>query len=758
MLTYFKNHWGQEIERLLYKLDTPEKMDAGKVKAQFEKDFLKDLKLPTDKNQIKTYINGTFDQKYGPTSYEAAFRKVVEKYIKDTGVREALIKESVSRYKDEYSKLRKQLANKLKDRLDVRNEAISGIRKATRKDLGTLVEAVEKGNQTNVIRHNIENGAKIEGKQVVNLTHALNRQYFNMSLLGSRLKPQEVNQYKNLSWQFKQTMTLHAQRQVQNIVEKFKDSKKRNEALKALAKGLEERYKTIANNDGIIDYHELKKLNEQAQKRLDLINLINSNKSNEEIIRQLEANQTLKPSEWVKGGQVLVIQFATDARRNGNEGRFIAFAKKKTGINGNMSFNSAVGHIRTLVKRATELGIREGLKIMQELNQEVNKKRADILEMTDIKPDSIHGMVRKERDRLLARRLIPKDPDAMIVVDFMSGNIAGRKAILKDFKLRAQLFQAIKNIQQNYTKEYNKNWKRGIPKKAGDLRYSTVLSKPTSHDKAARLLAVLTLAKEAEWTVGNYSTSPDHKKDDLTTEFENTTAKKTAPQIDLRFRDPQKKYEVKYLTKAARGGFNGRDLVLGAAKVWAGATILMNLMNYRREKMLAKALTNPYLLAAAGTIYGIKKYQNNPEVKNYLRETAGGQEKIKTHIALNDLSKKVRGGENTLKSFVHDANEFNAIHVLTSKSKYGKPNKPILKALKKAQVRAQKAGRKPTLSREDLKQALASISGGDDAYYRLPAKGNDRMRYLFYSKFLTVGRSGSELQNHTADWPKKVIS
>ena len=68
-------------------------------------------------------------------------------------------------------------------------------------------------------------------------------------------------------------------------------------------------------------------------------------------------------------------------------------------------------------------------------------------------------------------------------------------------------------------------------------------------------------------------------------------------------------------------------------------------MNFKKEHGFIKGAiqlaSNPYAIAGAGAIWGVDKYQKNPEVADYLFKSEGGQERISTHLALGSLSKKM---------------------------------------------------------------------------------------------------------------------
>jgi len=163
-------------------------------------------------------------------------------------------------------------------------------------------------------------------------------------------------------------------------------------------------------------------------------------------------------------------------------------------------------------------------------------------------------------------------------------------------------------------------------------------------------------------------------------------------------------------------------------------------MNARKDKQLGALLKNPYLYAGVGAIYGINKYQQNPDVKKYLFEDAGGKERITAHLGLTGLAKKT--GRDPVLRFICNGNEFRAMHELMQDPKKG------VSLLKKLREKALKQNpQRPVLTKNDLKDNLS-----ENIWSQLPTRENDRMRYLFYEKFLSSPRNIRQLQNDCMQW------
>lgn len=757
MLLWLENHRDLQGFQFIFK-NQPEAVNISEVKSQFEKDFLKGIdQIPKNEKQIGPFIEQFFDQKFGPQAYETAFRKVIQKYIRDAGVREKLIQESVSRYREKYTQLRETLAHRLKKRLEVRDLAIRGIRQNTRQNLDTLLEAVKNANQVDRLRGKVHENAS--RNEAIRYLYALNDQYLNVDLVKNKsLTNKQLEAYRTQAEGFKKAMRVYLDKNIQLIEQQTKDPARRKAKIQQLIKKIEAYYQQISGADGLIEWNDLKKIKEQAESGgLELQRKLNMARSPEEQIKVLEALQKLNPAKLKQGALIMINQLIKDARQNSTESKLIAYAQKLTGKK-NLSFWDAAHELRQQILLRVQADVRQGYQMILELNQATNQDRASILAMETIKPPSIRVLAAKERERLLSRRLIPKNPMDRRVVEFMSTDRKGRILLLKNDRFRAHLLQSIRDITHHYPKIYNKEFKRGLPKQIKDLRYSRHPDRSSTHDKAARLAALITLAKEAEWTIQNLDQTKEVKSLQLKKTYEALGFRKMSPQIDLRFRDPQKLYSAGYITQAARGGFNGRDIALSGLKIWAGVTLLMNYMNYRRDLGwiggLEASLTNPYMYAAAGVMYGTHKVQKQPEMAHYFRETAGGQQMLRTHYTLNELKRKWgAGGENRILGFIHNSNEFDVMHKIMEKPTGGarKIQRLMAKIQKKTAVEKNRR-----LTREDLK----TILGNDNMALRLPGNDpqTDRLRYLFYSKFLMTARSTHELQAHALRWPQKTRS
>ncbi|MBU1935325.1 hypothetical protein KKF04_04675, partial [Patescibacteria group bacterium] len=324
-----------------------------------------------------------------------------------------------------------------------------------------------------------------------------------------------------------------------------------------------------------------------------------------------------------------------------------------------------------------------------------------------------------------------------ILVEFMSTNRKGRETMLATRS--DELFRAIKNVQKHYKKTYKDRFRDTLPDEIGQLRTRTIdREKPTGHDRAARLMALITLADEAEWLINNLSSTRRFEEQNLAEELENTQADKTTIALALKFKDTRKQHTYSYKSALYRGGFNTGDLAIKGLKVLGAMTVISNVANSIKdasgddifEKItdaVGKTVTNPAVLAGAAVTAGAHAIEQYPELKNYPFASEYGRHGITTYIKLDRLSKKV-GSEN-LAGFTGSFAEWEVMEQLQPRQ--------IKQLLEKAKERDPSYPMIRTADLEGLITERRIMSA-------LPGEPVDsRVRYLFYQRFI----SGSEKPN-----------
>lgn len=755
----------------------PESFEAGAAKVEFERRFfegktIEELARLTP-GETAAEVEQAFAAKFGPDKYEEEMRAYLDQHAPEN-VRGRLLKDSLARYKDEYERAKtlfyreteqgigewedrqEAVEDKVHDELDLMGDQVGRARAAE-----TAVPAVEDArpkvekawyNQIPLVSPLLNLGdygeyvkfkSEMSDKFLGEYIPALNDKYMNPDWQEQHLTPNDLNEYEDLSKEFKAGMQEFVKGRLEFAFEKGKDTETLQKELEGLRDELGNRYAAIAREDGMIDLPELRKLKKGATQCFDVVRLLQSGQNEEEVARRLEAMQFMNREAWIEGTGLLVEEWERLAERTGCEARFARVMTEMTGATTPLSYDEAKDRLEELMKSRAKVSVVETLKVAHEFNTKVFAGEIDLVGLSDV-PESIRPMVETERRKLMDGVTIPKNVDDRMLVLFMREEREGRNRILSSVTEREALFQAIQNVlaRQNLPE-----WSRRIQaiqsKKTSDLTTSRKPEKPTGHDELARHLALVAMAKEAEWTVKNISEHPDYAGQKLAERLEQVEAEKAPPKMDLRFRDINRRYSARYVSEVSRAGFNGKDLGLLALQIWAGATFVLNWKQGGFTE-IGKLAKNPFAIGSAALVFGIDRYKKNPEVKNYLFENAGGQERIGEHLTLRSLSKKV--GSSELKGFINNADEFKAMESMFKEG----PKEGVSKV--KALI--QKADKRYSPYPVILKEDLAGVA--EDAPQSQLRTSNDkrleRTRYLFYKSFLMKEVNIRQLKENCEKW------
>lgn len=554
---------------------------------------------------------------------------------------------------------------------------------------------------------------------------ALNTQYLNEDWQESHLTKHNFEQYEEAADSFSNGMEAMAKHSVEHILKTSETTEQLEKRFKALKKRLQESYQNTAKQDGIIDVKDIISITQAPSlKDAEIMKLAQNMEGNEGIVEKLEQLNFLSEyrEAWQEANKQMLDTFITDVEENGTEKNFMEAVAVLTGKLGKRAdFSDAEKVFREEILLRAKVGVRETLEALEQVNQKTNGERAEILNFSEVEPKSLRYRAIQERDLLIARKNIPKGIYDKAVVEFVSANRSGKDEILNNPKRRTELFKGIANMRDHYEKEVGK----------------------VSEKEAAKLHALIATGKEAEWALKNMDQSDAYQNQELINELNQTDSDSVPPAIDLNFRNINQLFSTEYVSEVSRGGFNGRDLLLGIGKVWAGATIFMNVMNARKANKLSEApailLQNPYMYIAGAAWWTIDRYKENPEVKNYLSESEGGQERISTHLGLTKLSKKT--GRERLQNFINKENEFAVIEDLMEEGKQGKENvRRLLEQARKRNIQ------NPQIFKEDLEPYLKTET------YLPFTEGDANMRYRFYDRFLRNEAHAPTLRKNCKEW------
>jgi hypothetical protein len=720
-----------------------------------------------------TYI----EPDYSPEAYETKAQKTFDEIYKETIKaaadktapqqeaiidKEDLIKRSVESYSKGYKSVLNDFLTKGNELYADKNKAIEKVQSKTKDELKFLRGAITKGAEARDAGKEAEKESEklskwLDGQKdvlaypskkevIAKFTayiKALNGHYLNADWQKARLmKPGErtwgipifypnLNRnrafefYREKSGKFKKAMLEKYSANLEYLLSVKTTDK---ETFKNLQKQIEDEYIKYASLDGrpgMIDLEDLGKSEQIASPSLDILALINTTGENADK-NMLEAIQLMNPEAWQTAVKMVKKTIINDAINNGANGKFIEAANKWRENEGKKALNTfaeAKDYFENTIDTYAGMGALKTYELVTHFNAVVNENRIAILD--SVSPKSLHGLVYRERERLLSRRMAPQREGDRLIVEFVSADLKGRKKILAE--RGDELFREIKNVQTHYQKTYQDRYSRNIPKEVGKLvTNSKDREKPTQHDKAARMQAMIMISKEAEWIVRNFGAS-DKK---LIDRFESVSADKEPVQAGWRFTDTRKSRYQPYKSSISRGGFNGRDLSLTGLKVFGAITVIANGLNAIRDvkgedffdtvtKAVERVVTNPGVLAGAAAAFGAHTLQRNPEYFSYLSESEYGRLQIDSTRKLRGLAG--RAGRGYLKKFVHNNSEWKAMDKLEA----GQIKSLMKKSAKK---------RPPTITKEDLaayvtdKEALVGVAEDPNSAH---------LRYEFYRRFIT---------------------
>ena len=780
----FKNETPAEAE-----IKTPDiKNIIGKMESELTREDLKKMKTMPAENMLDE-----MKQKlaaFNPDSFADAIKKEFGDKADESQIARAK-KAYETVYNAELAKFWKRTEQRISDLEDAQDEIISGAKKqlkflradVQRKQeaasaIPEIKDAVPAGKGKSLVYEIPVTGAILRNYDIPLLSRLLDpkeyraykdfqyentrqfrafadamaNKYLDSEQYKAQLPKENKSEYSKLAGRFSSGMEDYVKAQLEYIYKNSGDAESLKSSLENLRNIIVNSYEQYdSNKDGTLGIDELRSLDNSTKQFADLSRLINVSTNEEALLKNLEGMNFFGRENLKIAVSIISKQIIDDAARNGSEEKFIATVKKITGERADMDFYQASARFESYMDKHAETGVREAINAAKAFNKELNEERTNILSLSDINPPNIRELVWRQRELIIARRVITQSPDDIKVAEFMSTTLVCRMQILNDPVRRQALFQSIQNIKQYYPKAYRDRLGNSNRK-----QFKTRISHPeapTADEEMARIPAMMTLAKEAELIIKNLNGNGA-----LSKELENTSADKVAPMINTKFRSVDKMHRVRFVSKAEAGGFNGRDIALGAVKIWAGLTLFLNFMNARKQmeghglepwvKGMGAMATNPYFLTGAGAIYGIDKFQKNPAYANYLSMDAGGQERLGTHDALTSLAKK--NGRQAVLAFISSPGEFGAIDSVTENGVGTGKVTNILKQASDRAAREKKADPKlkdnEVITKEDLKSIV------DVKYWSQIPEGNDRMRYLFYKSLLTQKRNIRQLKDNCESW------
>ncbi len=786
----FLQHWGDEVVRLVYKGGKKLGGHAEKPKGDAEPDL---KKLEYDpKNKTHDEIWGAIDERYGKTPYETLISDYVTRIMPGsaTNYKNALIKNSMGRYMVFYKRIKgifMKRSDKLKNEFD---RSVVRLERKTRMELHVLRSAVEGAKDLlnfktpmpapsesgdvedyfdeyldalhgRYFNADVNAGVKIPGWGIPILDpffhpdpkvfdpEAHPNEKSNVPILGPVLGSDVFKgiKYNEKVANFQGKMNTWVGNRLSWLLKKKGTTKKDLIEFRREIARRYQLYSTVDRNSAIISGVDLVALEAYANPPLDTVGKV-MNESDDKTMRRLEIMQLLNPSKWENTIEIAGNAIVKAAKDNASEKDFVKAMKKYANVS---DFDDAVKEFNDKLSELSKVGVKETLDFIQKFNSDVHH---DVLSKEkNVQPAALKMQVSKQLDYLLSGTLIPgKDTDKMLV-RFMRSNLNERNDILSQIGTREILFRAIKQATEQYPQLYELNF-RNIPDDAKKLRRSRNISKPTYHDRAAQMQALMILGNQSKVIVGKINQTPKHVSKNYIKEIEAIKLPKDVKvvQMGLRFKAPAKR--ARFRSALAAGGFNTRDLGLKAIKLLGIVTVVSNLaQSYSESKgedpvdrlfnALEGAVTNHGLLLGAAATVGAHMAERHPLFLKYPWLSQHKRAGVMTAFKLDNIGVRLGEiGHKEVKRFL-----FNPSHAEWRALKRPEMTGNKIKELLKKKAEKAKSGAKPVITVADIKGIIKS----DSIIATLTRGGRSpRMRYLFYQKFFgrTPKPSVNQVREH----------
>ena len=748
---------------------------------------------------LEEAVRKHFQEKYNPAQFEKEMRAFIKQNLSGENNEShinRLVKDSKDRYQREYELAMLEFRSNLDDRVDAYKDLVGSLEDAAETQAEPVGDAIEYAQAAKNSNPTFENAVPKANRELMGgtwsynipivgpifrkvdlpfitpiianhdyLAHkdfsdktkdafvkkflpTLDTQYLNLEWQKMRLGKGDLENYENLSEKFSDGMKISVGHQLGYILETSPTVKILQEKLEELRNKIVETYSGIAK-DGIIDLEELVTLDRQGSQCADFSKMLTGYANDEALLNGMEAVNYMNLDHWVEASGKVADILADRAYDTGAEAKFVKAVKTRATDEEVTNFNQAKSVFKKMLEERTKAGIRKGMELVQEINKEIFDGQEGFQKLEKA-PESIRGMVSRERQLLIEGGTRSNNADDEIVVSFIREARGGRETILRNGTQRDLLFQAVKNIQARDTDPVWSQQVAKVPKKTSDLWTGYDIEKPSAHDILARHLAVVALADEAEWTINNLAGTDAFKGQDidLKKELSETGAADAAlRKPNYNFVNTRKRRSTLYVSGAELAGFNSRDVGFKLIQVWGAITLIMNIKAaYEDGKKLGdipgKLLKNPIAWASFGAMFGTEAIKRNPESSKIFSATPGEQEKIMQNFAFRNFSKSKHFGATRLQQFMADGDEDVAMTKLMLEDPKGKT---VEAALKKAEKRNP---RDPALEKEDLAGLL-----NETQLAHLPVSRDlqwEKARYKFYKKFLPT--EVKQLKKNYQDW------
>lgn len=755
----FSQHWRTDKPRFVYEVTAEVTVGSGAEAEVALPEVTYDPNKKTENDQW-----AAIEEKYGQSAYQNIISSYVTRLLPSDhdDYRMALVMDSTARYMKSYKGIKRKFMESRDELEEKFTDTVEDVKKKTRSELDVLRLAVEGSKPLVDFKESmpgIENGDAVKDHFEAYL-EALQGRYFNVAVnegmeipgagipfLGVIISGSAVfraARYEEAASIFQRKMKNWVEAKVTWLLKQGSTKASDLEAFKAEVAARYESYAKIDGNSSIISGADLAALNAASQPPLDVIGRV-LDESDGNAAQRLEITQLLNPSAWkrtIQGASEVIMRQAVNSH---SEKEFIATVKKyRPNVEIN-DFSEAVGEFEKMLEEISGVGVRETMDFLRSFNLGVH---GDVLKYEkEVHPPALSMMVNKQMDYLLGGILIPQKETDRMLVRFMRADIDARNEILADDGSRDVLFRAIKQATEQYPELYDKSF-GNIPDDVTKLIRSHKIERPSTHDQAAQMQALIILGNQAKEIVSKINRAPEHAGRDYVGEIGRTAVPPDASVVltGLRFKAAAQG-SPRFRSALDRGGFNSRDLALKGAQVLGCLVVLSNVAQSFSEThgdfvdrvldTVERSATNQGVLVGAAVTAGAHLADRDKRFLRYPWLSQHERAATVTAYKLDNIGTRV--GDNERNKFLSNNAEWRALADPAMDA--AKIKEMLQNAVKEAPK-----GSHPVITLDDMRKVITDESilatltvGGRSA----------RMRYLFYQNFF--GGAVKPDVNHTRE-------
>jgi hypothetical protein len=578
-----------------------------------------------------------------------------------------------------------------------------------------------------------QNRSEVEKALLDGLIPALDEKYLNLDGQEKilKLKKDQFSEYKTLSGKFKDNVQENAKGRLETVFRRFgqtKDAGILKTDLESIRDDITATYKSLASPEGFINLDSLGATAKMASRCVDFSKMLNSPASKEEMLKIMDARDFFARKESIVAAGGIAESIIRKVRNDGAEKKFIEAVNSEIKSEKEATdFDEACELFDRELKTQTQLSFRKGFDLAEKVSQKVFGADVEAKGLDTLSP-AFQEMVGKERKIFLSPEARLGNVDDIRLRDFMQLNTREqREGYLANPTKSATLFKSINTIIGREEGKEDQEWKGKFPKKGEKIITGFDYGHPTTYNLLARHLAVVGLAKEAKTLIENLDSTDAFNGMNLKERLVAAKPDENPAPSDYKFKDNFVQPRARYVSEVERAGFNRRDIGFAVLQAWGAITFFLNAKNAwsgwgKIDETLAKMAQNPFIYLGGGAVLGPHSLRKDPESLGYLTQSKGGQERILEHWRFRSISEEV--GYTSFKNFV--TNNAGAMRDLVGKD-------PQRTLIKEALANAEKRPGKPVLLNTDFEKNRDKKKEGLKPIIVTP---QDRIRYLFYKKFL----------------------